>query len=61
MDSGKVFRVIDSLITVIGAVVRAAARGDQESVDKILGDDLELTVARAAAEAKAQSKFAEDA
>ena len=59
MDSGRVFRVIDSLITVIGAVVKAAARGDKESVDKILGDDLEMTIARAAAEAEALKKFGE--
>ena len=61
MDSGRVFKVIDALITVVGAVVRAAARGDKESVDKILGDDLEMTVARAAAEARAQAKFASSA
>lgn len=57
MDSARVFRVIDGLITVVGAIVRAAARGDQTSVDKILGEDLEITVARAAAEARAQAKF----
>tara|TARA_B100001939_G_C16470492_1_gene417005 strand:+ start:253 stop:444 length:192 start_codon:yes stop_codon:yes gene_type:complete len=57
MDSARVFRVIDGLITVVGAIVRAAARGDQTSVDEILGDDLEITIARAAASSKALAKL----
>ena len=55
----KAMRIVDGLLTVLSAIVRAAARGDTESVDKILGDDLEISLARAAAEARAVEKFRE--
>ena len=49
--------IVDSLLVVVGAIVRAAARGDTESVAKIIGEDLAITIARARAEAEALEKF----
>jgi hypothetical protein len=57
MAADRALRIVDGLLTVVTAIIRAVKKGDTETVDRILGDDLETTIARARAEIAAMEKF----
>jgi|TARA_R110002020_G_scaffold349260_2_gene562891 hypothetical protein len=49
--------IVEGILKVASALVSALRRGDQETVDKVLSDDLKITLQRAIAEAEAAEKF----
>lgn len=49
--------IVEGILKVAAALVRALKRGDHETVDKILPAELKISLQRAIAEAEAQEKF----
>lgn len=49
--------IVEGIIKVLGVLVGALRRGDQETVDKVLSGELKITLQRAIAEAEALEKF----
>ncbi len=49
--------IVEGILKVASVLVSALRRGDQETVDKVLPDELKITLQRAIAEAEAQEKF----
>lgn len=49
--------IVQGILKVLTALVGALRSGDQETVDKLLSDDLKISLQRAASEAEALEKF----
>lgn len=49
--------IVEGIIKVLGVLVGALRRGDQETVGKVLSGDLKITLQRVIAEAEALEKF----
>lgn len=55
----KAWDVVEGLLGVARVVVQAIKNKDQETVDRILDEQMRTTIERALAEAEARAKFGE--